>query len=294
MTSDRAGELAVRVAGVVVVASVAVALAGLTWRLTGWDDGRDEIVTSEASAPRVAGPDPDVARIVALAPFGGGALASGLPASSLGLILKGVLMAFPPEASVALIAAGDGPALSYGVGAAVAGDAVIETIEVDRVILRTGSGLQVLGFPPPVAGAPAPEGTTPGAGIFITPPPGAVTNPAASPAAAAALAMSSPIASAMAANQAAAKPQPAPAAPTAAELGATAQAGGGYRIGDNPSPELRRLGLQPGDVIETLNGEAVGDVAGDRALAQRALASGGATVVIVRGGRRLTLTFPLR
>ena len=64
MTPERAGELAVRAAGAVVVASVALALAGLTWRLTGWDDGRAAIVTAETLPPRVAGPDPDVVRIV--------------------------------------------------------------------------------------------------------------------------------------------------------------------------------------------------------------------------------------
>ncbi len=201
-------------------------------------------------------------RIIALAPFGGGG-PNGLPASSLGLVLKGVLLAFPAEASQALIAAGEGPALSYGVGAAVAGDAVVETIEVDRVILRTGAGLQTLGFPPPVPGAVPSAGATSGAGISITPS-GGVSQPAspAAAAAAATVALSSPIATAAAAAQAAARPPapaPAPSPPSAAQLGATSAAGGGYRIGANPSPELRRLGLQSGDVIQTVNGQVVGN-----------------------------------
>jgi general secretion pathway protein C len=47
-------------------------------------------------------------------------------------------------------------------------------------------------------------------------------------------------------------------------------------------------------VIETLNGQAVGSVASDRQLFERAVQSGGARVEVVRDGRRLTLTFPLR
>ena len=68
----------------------------------------------------------------------------------------------------------------------------------------------------------------------------------------------------------------------------------GYRIGANPSPELRRFGLQPGDVIESLNGQAVGDAASDQQLFERARSAGQARVVVVRDGRRITLNFPLR
>ncbi len=296
MTSDRAGELAVRATGLIVVVSLAFALAGLTWRLVGWDDGRDSVPVAETlpSLGAAGGPDPDVARIVGLAPFGGGAGGSGLPASTLGLVLKGILLAYPAEASSALIASADGAAVAYGVGASVAGNAVIESIEIDRVILKVGDRRELLGFPEPVAGAtPAPT-TTAGAGITITTP-GQPAAPAQSPEAAAALASSSPIATAAAAAQATRPAQAQQAAPTpsAASLGAEATASG-YRIGPNPSPELTRFGLRPGDLIETLNGQAVGSVASDRQLFERAVQSGGARVEVVRDGRRLTLTFPLR
>jgi general secretion pathway protein C len=297
MTSERAGDLAVRAAGLIVVVSLAFALAGLTWRLVGWDDGRDQVAVADSLPPlgTSGGPDPDVARIVGLAPFGGGAGGSGLPASTLGLVLKGILLADPAEASSALIATADGIAVAYGVGASVAGNAVIESIEVDRVILKVGDRRELLGFPAPVAGAaPDPTTTAPGAGITITTPAQPVTAPP-NPQAAAALASASPIATAAAAQQAARPAQPAAPvpAPSAASLGVEATSSG-YRIGPNPSPELRRFGLQPGDVIETLNGQAVGSVASDRQLFERAVQSGGARVEVVRDGRRLTLTFPLR
>ena len=300
MTPERRDELAVRAAGVIVVTTVALALAGLTWRLVGWDDGRTSVYVADSLPPLggAAGTDPDIARIVGLAPFGGGS-ADGLPASTLGLVLKGILLAYPAEASSALIASGEGPAVAYAIGGAVAGNAIIEAIEIDRVILRVGDRRELLAFPEPVAGAaPVPTtSATPGAGITITTP-GQPAGLGQSAESVAALASASPIASAAAAQAEAARaatPAPAPVAPppTAAELGVT-ESSGGYRIGPNPSPELRRFGLQPGDVIETLNGQAVGSVANDRQLFDRAVQSGGARVEVVRDGRRLTLTFPLR
>ena len=299
MTPDRRDEIALRVVSVVVVGSLALALAGLTWRLTGWDDGRDEVAVAEALAPlggaAAPGGDADVARIVSLAPFGGATASGGVPASTLGLVLKGVIMAYPASASTALISVGEGPATIYGVGQTPVGDAVIEQIEVDHVILTSGGTRQRLDFPEPVAGALAAAPSTPGAGISVVP----AGPPPPSPEAAAALALSSPIASAAAA--AAAQPAPRPAdtgatpniAAAAGAAGVTATSSG-YRVGPNPSPELRRFGLQPGDVIESLNGQAVGDAGLDQSLIERARSAGQARVVILRSGRRLTVNLPIR
>ena len=297
MTPERRDEIALRVVSVVVVGSLALALAGLTWRLTGWDDGRKEVAVAESLPPlgtaAAPGADADVARIVSLAPFGGAAAPGGLPASTLGLVLKGVLMAYPASASTALISVGDGPAAIYSVGQTPVGDAVIESIEVDHVILTSGGARQRLDFPEPVAVDPATvSSATPGAGITVTP-----VQPAVSPAAAAALAMSSPVASAAAAAQQAPRVADAGATPNVAAAagaaGVTATASG-YRIGPNPSAELRRFGLQPGDVIETLNGQSVGDAGLDQQLIERARSAGQARVVILREGRRLTVNLPLR
>ncbi|WGM30533.1 type II secretion system protein N [Brevundimonas sp. NIBR11] len=291
MTPERRDEIAVRVVSVVVVGSLALALAGLTWRLTGWDDGRHEVAVANSLPPLGAaaapGADADVARIVSLAPFGGAtASVGGLPASTLGLVLKGIISAYPPSASTALISVGDGPATIYGVGQTPVGDAVIEQIEVDHVILTSGGTRQRLDFPMPVVADPAAVAapTTPGAGITVTP--------------AAPTAMPSPVYPAPAAGVAPASQRGAAAAPAANVAAAAVGAGvtataSGYRIGPNPSAEIRRFGLQPGDVIETLNGEAVGDAGLDAALIERARAAGQARVVILREGRRLTVNLPL-
>jgi general secretion pathway protein C len=303
MTPGRRDEIALRVVSVLVVGSIAWALAALTWRLVGWDDGRSEVAVAESLPPpggAVGGPDADVARIVSLAPFGGGAAAvGGLPTSSLGLVLKGVLSAYPASASTALIAVGEGPAAIFGVGQSPIGNAVIEAIEVDHVILNVDGTRERLDFPAPVAPLD-PATTTPGAGITIAPAPTAgPAPPSPAPGAAAALAAASPVASAAAAS--AGRPAPPPldagatpnvaAAAGAAGVSATAA---GYRIGANPSPELRRFGLQPGDVIESLNGQPVGQGSTDQQLFERARSAGQARVVIVRSGRRITLNVPLR
>ena len=298
MTPERSEEIALRVVSVVVVGSLALALAGLTWRLTGWDDGRKEVAVAESLAPlggvAAPGADADVARIVSLAPFGGATAPGGLPASTLGLVLKGVLMAYPASASTALISVGDGPAAIFGVGQTPVGDAVIESIEVDHVILTSGGARQRLDFPEPVAVDPATiAGATPGAGITVTP----AGPPPPSPAAAAALAMSSPVASAAAAAAPAPRVADTGATPNVAAAAGAAGVtvtGAGYRVGPNPSAELRRFGLQPGDVIETLNGQAVGDAGSDQQLFERARSAGQARVVVVRDGRRLTVNLPLR
>ena len=296
MTPERRDELILRTVGVVVVGSLAVALAGLTWRLVGWDDGRSEVAVADSLPPlggaAAPGGDADVARIVSLAPFGGATAPGGLPASTLGLVLRGVIMAYPASASTALISVGDGPATIYGVGQTPVGDAVIESIEVDHVVLTSGGTRQRLDFPAPVVADPAAATTTPGGGITVTP-----AQPAQSPEAAAALAMSSPIASAAAAAQQAARPADTGATPNvAAAVGAAgvSATAAGYRIGPNPSAEIRRFGLQPGDVIESLNGEAVGNAGLDQQLIERARQSGQARVVILREGRRLTVNLPLR
>ncbi len=298
MTPERRDELIVRTVSVVVVGSLAVALAGLTWRLVGWDDGRFEVAVADSLPPlggaAAPGADADVARIVSLAPFGGAAAPGGVPsASALGLVLKGVIMAWPPSASTALISVGEGPATIYGIGQTPVGDAVIESIEVDHIILTSGGTRQRLDFPEPVAVDPAAvSGATPGAGITIAP-----AQPVQTAAAAAALAMSSPIASAAAAAQPAPRVVDTGATPNvaaAASAAGVAATSSGYRIGPNPSAEIRRFGLQPGDVIETLNGEAVGNAGLDQPLVERARQSGQARVVILREGRRLTVNLPLR
>lgn len=283
-----------RLVSLVVVVSLALGLARLTWRLVGWDDGRVSVWTPTALPP-VGGPaGGDMVSILTWAPFGGGATnAGGVPISSLGLVLKGLVYA-AGGGSTALISNGEGPVQIFGIGESPVGNAVIEDIEIDRVILNVGGQREALLLPHPAGALPAGAvATSP-----QTAPQAVATASAPSPAAQAALAAASPIATAAAAaarSTPTSRPQQPALTPSAAagSLGVTPSPEG-YVIGPDSAPQLLRAGLRPGDVIKSVNGQALGDVARDQQTLQRAAAGGRARVEVVREGRTLTLTVPLR
>jgi general secretion pathway protein C len=69
----------------------------------------------------------------------------------------------------------------------------------------------------------------------------------------------------------------------------------GYRIGDLAhSPYLSQTGLQPGDVILSVNGRPVGDLNQDRQELSNVLAQGSARLEVQRGSRRFFVTASLQ
>ncbi len=235
-----------------VVASVGIALAGLTWRLAGNSGARPVASAMTGTADPV-----DVGGLLALAPFGAVQAASDA-ANDGSLHLKGILLAVPASGSAALIAGSDGKVASYGIGAALGGG-VVEAIQADQIILRTPRGLQAIGFSP-----------VPG------------TVPVAAPGANDAGAGFAPVVAGGAG----------PVQPSAAGSAAPpAQAG--FRIGNSAPPALFAAGLQPGDIVEELNGAPV--TAGmttdmvARNLAGAALRGGSAQAVVLRNGNRVSL-----
>lgn len=265
-----------------VVASVSVALAGLTWRITGYDDGRSEVaIVTTSTTPTLV----DLASILAFAPFGSaaGPTAASGTVSSLGLSLRGIVLAVPRSASTALIAASDGVVNAYAVGQSVAGGATIDTIAIDSVTLRTAAGVEVLAFPDPTTGpAGAAASTSPGAAAVraLIPqsvqglPPPAPAPPAAPPIAPPAMASANPAA-------------------VLGGLGVSADPSG-YRVNATPSPQLLAAGLRPGDVVERVNGVAPAELQSNPGALAGAVASGRAQVEVLRDGQRLTLSVPLR
>jgi general secretion pathway protein C len=281
-----------RVVGLVVVVSLGLALAQLTWRLVGWEDGRTEIATPAALAPVSGGPGGSLAAAVAWNPFAGGGVGSdGLPISNLGLSLRGIVYA-ASGASTALISSGDGPVQVFAVGETPIGDAVIEAIEPERVILSVAGRREALLLPKPAgtpAGAPGTVGAPP-------PPSGpAPMAPAPAPQGPAAPAPAAAVAAPTAARPA--TPPPARVLAASAEaidsLG-IAFTGQGYRIGADSAPQLLRAGLRPGDEIRSVNGAALGDPDADREIFRRAVAGNRVRVEIVRDGQSINLTVPLR
>lgn len=68
----------------------------------------------------------------------------------------------------------------------------------------------------------------------------------------------------------------------------------GYVVGENPPVVLLAAGLQPGDRVTRVNGAPVGNVSSDSRLFETVIASGRARVEIDRNGRAIILTFPLQ
>ncbi|UIJ46779.1 PDZ domain-containing protein [Sphingomonas cannabina] len=250
-------KLALDVLAGLVIVSVAFALAGLTWRLAG------HAGTGAVSVPvtaRPAPPPPDLAPALAFAPFGRGAPGDGAVPTALQIELKGLVFARPAELASAFIAAGS-ETKTYRVGETIAG-AVIEAIEPKRVLLRNNGRLESLAFPDPFAQpAPAPAASPTGA-----PAPAAAPGPSA--------------------------PPPPPAVPSAATLmqqfGAR-PVSGGYQVGDGAPP-----GLQSGDVVQSLNGASLGSPDAARDALMKAQQDGTAQIQVLRDGKRLTLTVPIR
>lgn len=241
------------------VVSVAAALAGLTWRIAGHAGTGAITVPSGRSGPAVA---PDMAPAIALAPFGKPAVVDAPQPTSLPLELKGIVAAIPAELSTAFIAVSGAPATGFRVGQQVEG-ATIAAIQRDRVLFDNGGRREFLAFPDPrlspeqrqaAAAAPAGQAPPPGAGPGIQPPPELPGNSAAA----------------------------------LQKLGAT-QTPDGFRIGANGPP-----GMQPGDVITSVNGTQMTDTQAANAAFAAAQAAGSAQIQILRDGRRISLTVPLR
>ena len=189
------------IAGAVVI-SVAVALAGLTWRIAGHASTGAVTIPSGARPVAVTA---DVTPALAFAPFGKGAATDATQATALPLKLKGVFAAVPATLSVAYIEVGGDAAKPFRIGEAPGGG-TIEGILRDRVILRVAGRIEYLAFPDPALTA---EQQT------------AAAAPPAAPAAPA---------------QAAAAPASAAAGVLAAM---TPAPGGGMQVGTNAPPGLQ-------------------------------------------------------
>lgn len=72
------------------------------------------------------------------------------------------------------------------------------------------------------------------------------------------------------------------------ELGLSPASGGGYKIGSSGSV-LTSVGLKPGDIILSVNGQPLGDVNSDKELIGEVTASGKARIEVQRGNRRFVV-----
>lgn len=245
-----------------VVLSVAVALAGLTWRLAG-HAGTGAITVPDAGrlppAMTAAAPAPTGA---AFQPFGRAVPGEGAQPTGLALELKGLIFARPAELASAFVSVSGAPPIPVKVGDSLSG-ATVQAIGRDRVILMNGGRSEFLAMPDPAAAPAAPGASAPAA----IPPGGAISAPP-------------PVASA---------PPPPPSATTLLQRFNATPTSEGLRIGAGAPG-----GLRQGDVIQSVNGQSLSDPAAAQGAMAAAQASGAARVDIIRNGQRVTLTVPTR
>jgi general secretion pathway protein C len=67
----------------------------------------------------------------------------------------------------------------------------------------------------------------------------------------------------------------------------------GYKVGEDAQGVVKQAGLQPGDVILSINGKPVGVASSDSALMDQVMASSRVRVEVQRGTRRFFLTVPV-
>ena len=259
------------------VASLGAAAGPVVWRLSG-DNGR--VIAPSDSAPVIESVRLDLGPILAFAPFGSAAAPEAAPEvageTALGLTLLGVTIATPATASRAIIAGGEAKVQSYAVGSAITATATLAEVHPDYVVLDVDGRLETLSFAKPGAVAAPTTGTNLRS---LVPQTGAAA-PAPS---------NEP--DAVIARYRAAIQQDAQGVMNRLGLEITDQ---GYRITDAASPGVRQAGFRPGDVVTTVNGQKVGDMAADQRYFDEVAAAGRARVEIQRDGQSIVMTFPLR
>ena len=201
--------------------------------------------------------------------------------------------------SAAIVAQKGKPGILYAIGRTLPGNAELVEVHSDHIVLRRGGVQETLTFPEvasqlvadfgdqPSAGARTSASPNPGIGNFSQ---GSQSQPRAtgsqSPANAREFVSSYR-------ERIANDPQS-----TLSELGIAPVAQGtssGYRLGNlADSPYLSQTGLQPGDVVLSVNGRPVGDIASDKMEIDNVLAQGSARLEVQRGTRRFFVTASLR
>lgn len=258
---------------------VALGAADATWHGAGIVRG----TTAPPPAPqRTATPEPppDLGPVLARHLFGAppppeAPLDVEPEQTALDLVLHGVVLAADAAVSTAYISQNRKPAEGYAPGDPITDRARIKAIRADEVLLDVDGRIEILGFPDPDA---KPKTSDVRANIL------AATGRANLPAPG-----STPDQAIEFWRQRIAKnPQ---AVLDQLGLEATDE---GYVIGQRTHAGVRRAGFRPGDVVARVNGSDVGNVEADRRLYDEIAASGRARVEILRGGKPIVLTFPLR
>ena len=287
--------------------AVARSAASLTWSLLG-QTGTQILDVASAFAQPKPGRAIETAPILKLAPFGTVAAPvvaqAAAKATSLGFVLQGVAVS-GHESSTAVISVNAGRPQIYGIGDTIDGRATVLEITSGKVMLKVGDGVEFLSFPEPgqqTSGVARIVAGIPNAGI---PGPGIASSAVTSPGVA-----GSGIAGPGAPGTAVVPQQPVRNAQTPIleeyrrriaqnpqslldSVGLSVSPDG-YKVGANATSTILGTGLQSGDLVSKVNGQSVGNIENDRQLFDKIVASGQVKIEVMRRGRPILMSFPLK
>lgn len=221
------------------------------------------------------------------------------PATQLRLTLEGVFHAEDPKNSAAIIAEQGRAGELVHVGERVSGDVELVEVHADRVVLRRGALFETLKFPEDSGLITADAGGLPPLPEADVAEPGfeETIEPVEPEPAMEAAPQNDVGAVRDVIDEYRSRLESDPAG-TLSELGIRpmSQDGAqGYQLGNLAnSPYLAQTGLQPGDVVLSVNGRPVGDVQQDRLEIANIMAQGSARLEVQRGERRFFVTASIK
>ena len=206
------------------------------------------------------------------------------PATDLQLQLTGVFRAKEPQNSSAVIATAGGEANLYHVGDTLPGDAVLDQVYEDRVMLKRNGRLEALAFEKSETSLLESADQT---NVATDNNASTLSQLLAEPH------KENPVEPKVLLQAFRENIQKDPAA-TFAATGLRAipvQKGGGYLVSAGaPDALINSTGLQRGDVVRKINGHLLGDVLADRALFKQLTAQASVQVELERDSRQFTMT----
>ena len=217
-----------------------------------------------------------------------------LAETKLPLNLIGVFVSDVGQASGAIIASGQGPGKHYHVGDGIPGNAILESVQVDGVMIRRGTRLERLSFPQPASGQALLQEATADHSSESTEnaarPPYDELHSNTSPSHLEASSLSDKIEE----YQALAVNNPDEALNQLGLKPIEASGAQGYQVGTLPDNEwIRQSGLQDGDILLSVNGRPVGNPDLDRLEIDNLFAEGQVRLEIQRGERRFFVSAKL-
>lgn len=262
--------------------------------------GQADVLASSLAAPveadqPAAGPTGavDLAPVLDFAPFGraqGMAAALTAEDGQSGFVLLGITVAEPQSRSRAIIAGGTVAVANYGIGDEITQGVTVAGVFADHVVISLAGQEQDLHFLREAADL-ANEAVALGAQNLTASVALLDNAPLVAPSDATNTATRSANSGDTALGRYRAEAQQDPTG-LALRLGLDAGPKG-YLVTPDAAEIILQAGLQPGDLLVSVNGTALGDPVRDAALFDKVAAAGRASVSVLRAGTTLLMTFPL-